>query len=96
MREVEQVVELDEPGSGAVVRFVQRLNETGQTIEITINNQRSLRVGDETSVRMLLDLIDRLEMMDELRLAGRELDEGKGLSLEQAKAQVQRKYGLSL
>ena len=96
MREGEQIVELDEPGSGAVVRFVQRLNETGQTIEITINNQRSLRVGDETSVRMLLDLIDRLEMMDELRLAGRELDEGKGLSLEQAKAQVERKYGLSL
>ena len=96
MREGEQIVELNEPGAGAVVRFVQRLNETGQTIEITINNQRSLRVGDETSVRMLLDLIDRLEMMDELRLAGRELDEGKGLSLEQAKAQVERKYGLSL
>ena len=93
MQELDPVIDMDEPGSGKVLRLVQQWSATGQAIEIMVNQQHSLRVGDETSVRMLLDLVDRLEMLEEVRRASQELDEGKGLSLEEARAQVGRQHG---
>ena len=82
------------PGSGQVTQFVQQLKDSGRATELVVAGRPPLMVADATSYQLLLDLIDRLEMLEDIQIASRELEEGEGLSIEQAKDHARRKYGI--
>lgn len=65
-------------------------------IRVSVNGLDAPPVLDAESMRMLADLIDRLEMIQAIRVGSDELDRGLGLTVEQAKAEVLRTHGLSL
>lgn len=80
------------PGfAGSAVRFLNDSRRTGDPLTIGINGRFPLAIRDETSFRMLLDLVDRLEGLDAVRLGLKELDEGKGIGLEQARERFREK-----
>ena len=90
--------ELDQAGgatSGKLAHVQQWIDEK-KPIQLSINERVNLTVEDEKSRRLLLDLVDRLEMLEDIKTSRRELDEGKGLSLQQAKEHARQKYGISV
>jgi hypothetical protein len=88
--------DLELPPSSPTVRLLLESKEAGQPITLTVNGRTELKVQDDKSLDMLLELVDRLELLQTLRRATNELDEGKGLTLEQVREESRKKYGISL
>lgn len=76
--------------------LVAQLRDEGQAVVLTINGKVELMVQDAGSHEMLVELVDRLETIAALREGLQEINAGKGLSLEQVKDEVRRKYGIAL
>jgi len=96
MLDVERISDSVPPGIGKVVHLLHQLDEQGEPVVISINGKAEIAVADDGSFRMLLALVDRLELLETLRRATKDLDEGKGVSLEEVKEQARVKYGISL
>lgn len=96
MLDLDRISDQVPPGMGKVVHLLHQLDEQGEPIVISINGKVDIAVADDGSFRMLVDLVDRLELLEVLKRATKELDEGKGLSLEEVKEQARVKYGISL
>ena len=96
MLDLDRVSDQVPPGMGEIVYLLRRLKEAGEPISISINGRGHLAVSDDASYRMLLELVDRLELIEVLHQNTKDLDEGKGLSLEEVKEQARTKYGISL
>ena len=78
------------------VEFLRQLKETGKPVVLTINGKAELVVQDAGSYQKLLELADRLETIEAVREGMKEIEEGKGISLEEAKEQARAKHGISL
>jgi hypothetical protein len=78
------------------VECLQRLRDSGLPVALQIGGVLDLVIEDEGSYQKLLELVDRLETIEAIREGMAEIDEGKGLTLEEAKAAVRAKYGISL
>src|SRR4029077_2459678 len=76
------------------VRFLEQLRESGEPVVLTINGKAELVVQDAKSYQRLLDLAERVEAMEAIREGMRELDDGKGISLEEAREHVRTEYRL--
>src|SRR3954464_8068574 len=74
------------------VRFLEQLRESGEPVVLTINGKAELVVQDAKSYQRLLDLAERVEAMEAIREGMKELDEGKGISLEEFREHVKRKH----
>jgi PHD/YefM family antitoxin component YafN of YafNO toxin-antitoxin module len=78
------------------VRFLEQLRESGEPVVLTINGKAELVVQDAKSYQRLLDLAERVEAMEAIREGMKELDEGKGISLEEFREHVKRKHRIPL
>jgi prevent-host-death family protein len=58
--------------------FMGQLRETGQPIVLTINGKAELVVQDVESYQKLLELVERLETIDAVKMALEEMKAGKG------------------
>ena len=76
------------------VQVLRQLQESGQPVVLTINGQAEFHIQDATSFQKLLELVDRLETIEAIREGMKEIEDGKGLSFDQVKKAVQRKYGI--
>jgi sulfur carrier protein ThiS len=95
MLDLDRISDQVPPGMGKVVHLLHQLDDQDEPIVISINGKVDLAVSDEGSFRMLVDLVDRIELMEVLKQARKDLDEGKGLSMEEVKEQARVKYGIS-
>jgi hypothetical protein len=77
------------------LRFLKQLRKSGGPIVLTINGKAELIVQDANSYQRLLELAERIEAMEAIRDGLKELDEGKGVSLEEAKKQIREKFRVS-
>jgi hypothetical protein len=85
------------PGfAGSAVRLLNEARSAAEPVSIRINDRVTLAVGDDESLRMLMALVDRLETLQSIRQGLKEIDEGKGLNLEEVKERFRTKYGTSL
>jgi hypothetical protein len=96
MLDLDRMTDPVPPGMGKVVHLLYQLEEQGQPIILSINGKAEIAVADEASFRQLIALIDQLELVETLKQATKDLDEGRGLSLEEVKEQARVKYGISL
>ncbi len=78
------------------VDLIHELQRTKQPIILTISGKAHLAVEDATSLRLLVELVDRLETIEAIREGIRQIDEGQGMSLEEFKEAVHKKYGIPL
>jgi hypothetical protein len=96
MLDLDRISDQVPPGTGKIVHLLHQLDDQGEPIVISINGKVDLAVSDDRSFQMLVDLVDRLELLEVLKQAKKDLDEGKGLSMEEVKEQARVKYGISL
>ncbi len=96
MLDLDRISDQVPPGTCKVVHLLRQLDDHGEPIVISINGKADLMISDEGSFQMLVNLVDRLELFEVLKQATKDLDEGKGLSLEEVKEQARLKYGISL
>ena len=75
---------------------LRRMWESGEPVSVTINGGASLTIADTEAYRRLVELVDYMESVAAIRQGMQEIEEGQGLTLEQAKEAVYQKYGLSL
>jgi PHD/YefM family antitoxin component YafN of YafNO toxin-antitoxin module len=76
------------------VRFLEQLRETGEPVVLTINGKAELVVQDAKSYQRLLELAERIETVESIRQGMQELDEGKGISLEEFREHIRRKHNI--
>jgi hypothetical protein len=77
-------------------RTLRKLCAGGEPITLTVNDMATLEVTDVASLGAFLEFIDRLETITAVREGLKEIEDGKGLSLEEFKEAVRRKYGIPL
>jgi hypothetical protein len=83
-----------------MVRLLLQLKESGQIegkrpADPAFHQRQGGTPGPGcTSFEVLLDLVDRLDCIETVRERLKDLDDGKGLSLEKAKDLVRKKYGI--
>src|SRR5437763_14683166 len=76
------------------VRFLEQLRETGEPVVLTINGKAELVVQDATSYQRLLELAERIETVETIRQGMQELDEGKGISLDEFREHIRQRHTL--
>ena len=57
---------------------MEQLRETGQPIVLTVNGKAELVVQDVESYQKLLELVERLETIEAVKMALEEMKVGKG------------------
>lgn len=76
--------------------FLRQLKKRGGPIVLTINGKAELVVQDAKSYQKLLGLAERLETIEAIKEGMAEINDGKGISLEEAKKRVRSKHGISV
>jgi hypothetical protein len=66
------------------------LKETGRPVVLTINGEADLVVQDDQSYQKLLEIAERAEEMEALRVAVEEMRSGQGVPAEQMLAEMRR------
>lgn len=72
--------------------FLDRLQESGQPLVLTVNGKAKLVVQDAASYQQLLESIDRLEAVEGIREGLREMKAGKGKPLDQVDKEIRKKH----
>ena len=68
--------------------FIEQLKETGKPIVLTINGKAELVVQDAASYQKLLEISEKLETIEALKPAIKEMKEGKGEPAEKVFAEI--------
>ncbi|MFK0732135.1 MAG: type II toxin-antitoxin system Phd/YefM family antitoxin [Gloeotrichia echinulata IR180] len=74
--------------------FLVRLKETKAPIVLTVNGKATAVVQDAEGYQQLLDRVELLESIVGIRKSIAEFEQGKGIPLKQAFAELREKYGL--
>jgi PHD/YefM family antitoxin component YafN of YafNO toxin-antitoxin module len=72
--------------------FLDRLQESGQPMVLTINGKAKLVVQDASSYQQLLETIDRLEAIEGIRRGLSEMKAGKGKPLDRVDKAIRKKH----
>lgn len=76
--------------------FIEQLEETGQPVILTVNGQAKVIVQDAAAYRRMLDLVDRMEMLEGIQESLDSMRQGRGISLYDFKKKMSEKYGLPM
>ena len=79
------------PPSSKPVRELLELKDEGEPITITINGKITLPVRDIESFDKLVDFVEWLDNVEEIRLALEDCEAGRTISLEEAKARFRER-----
>lgn len=74
--------------------FVEQLKKSGKPVVLTINGKAELVVQDAESYQHLLEVSERLETIEALKPAIKEMKAGKGESPEAVFAELYQKMGI--
>jgi PHD/YefM family antitoxin component YafN of YafNO toxin-antitoxin module len=72
--------------------YVEQLRKTGQPLVLTINGKAQLVVQDAGSYQRLLELVDRLEAIEDIRQGLDEMKAGKGRPADEVFEEIRQKY----
>jgi prevent-host-death family protein len=70
--------------------FLRQLKETGEPVVLTINGKAELVVQDTASYQKLLEIAERAEEIEALRISVEEMKAGKGRPIEELFAELQQ------
>ena len=94
MHDDDESFDLGPPILNNMVGLLRKLKAAGTPITLSINGQGKLEVTDDESFRLAIDLIDRLETIEDIKEGIRYFEEGgKGFTLEEIQEEIHRKYG---
>ncbi len=76
--------------------MVGRLKKSKKPLILTVNGKAEVIVQDALAYQQLLEHIETLEAIEGIRQGLESMKQGKGITLEQFKAEMQKKHGLPL
>jgi PHD/YefM family antitoxin component YafN of YafNO toxin-antitoxin module len=74
--------------------MVGRIKRTKKPLVLTVNGKAEVVVQDAVAYQELLEHIEKLEAIEGVRQGLESMRKGKGVGLEQFKAEMQKKHGL--
>ena len=78
----------------SAVALLEHLKQGGQKIRVTISDMVELEIDDEKTFEKLLELVDRIEAVEDIRRGLEEMKQGNARSIEKVFQEKQEKYGL--
>jgi hypothetical protein len=82
------------PSARSSVELLQQLKEAGEPIVFTVCGKVELVVQDDASFEQLLDLVDRIETIEGIRVGLEEMRAGKGRPAEELFEELRRNYNI--
>lgn len=74
--------------------FIEQLEETGQPVILTVNGQAKVIVQDAVAYQRMLELVDRMEMLEGIQESLDSMKQGKGKPAREFFAELRRKHGI--
>jgi PHD/YefM family antitoxin component YafN of YafNO toxin-antitoxin module len=74
---------------------MSRLKKTRRPVVLTVNGKAELVVQDAESYQLVLDRLERLEVVEAIRLGIAAAEEGRVKPARQALAELQEKLGIA-
>ena len=74
--------------------FIEQLEETGEPVILTVNGKAKVIIQDADAYRRMLDLVDRMEMHEGIRISLESMRQGKGRPAEVVFEELRRKYNI--
>ena len=75
--------------------FMSQLKKTRRPVVLTVNGKAELVVQDAESYQLVLDRLERLEVVEAIRLGIAAAEEGRVKPARQALAELQEKLGIA-
>lgn len=94
MPKLDKKPKTDRPLPQNPVLRLRVLRKSGEPIVLTVSGGLKFQVEDDTSFQLLLELVDRLGLLEAVREGLKEFEEGKGIPWEEAKERLAKKYGI--
>jgi prevent-host-death family protein len=91
LREVRSVTEFQRN----IKDYVGRLKENKTPLVLTVNGRAELVVQDAESYQLILERLERAETLAAIRRGMEQFDQGQGIPLDEAEAQLRKKHGFS-
>jgi PHD/YefM family antitoxin component YafN of YafNO toxin-antitoxin module len=84
------MIEITSPSSSnqTTSEFIRQLKESGYPVVVTLNGKAELVVKDAGSYQRLLELAERAEEMEALKVAVEDMREGRGEPIEEMFAEM--------
>jgi len=76
------------------VQLVRQLKKTGEPIILTLNGKAEVVVLDAASYARIQEALDRLETLEGIREGLEDMAAGRTLSLEEARQEMAKNYGV--
>lgn len=76
--------------------FLKQLKDTGAPVVLTINGKAELVVQDAASYQKLLDEAEQAKVIEGIRQGLEDVKAGRTISLDDFKAHVRNKHGISV
>lgn len=74
--------------------LIRQLKETGRPVVLTVNGKAELVVQDAASYQQLLEIVDRLETIEGIRIGLEEMKAGKGRPAAEVFAELRRELNI--
>jgi prevent-host-death family protein len=75
--------------------LLRQLKETGDPVVLTINGKAELVVQDAASYQRLMEIVERAEEMEALRISVEEMKAGKGVPVEEMLADMRQNLAVA-
>ena len=75
-------------------KYARKMNQTGRPLVLTVNGKPGLVVQDAEAYQAMIERIEHLNLLEDLRQASMEHVEGKTIPLETAKRQLRKELGI--
>ena len=74
--------------------YIQQVTATKNPIAITVNGAAEVVVQDAASYQGMVDRLEKAELLASLKQAMQEMDEGRGVGLNEFKNELNERYGV--
>lgn len=91
LREVRSVTEFQRN----IKDYVGRLKENKTPLVLTVNGRAELVVQDAESYQLILERLERAEMLSSIARGIEQFERGEGISLDEAENRLRKKHGFS-
>jgi hypothetical protein len=75
-------------------QYVDQMAGEGRPITLCIDDRPPLTIKDERAYQMLWELIDRIETIEAVREGLVQMEQGRGLPLEELDRRLRKKHGI--
>ena len=75
--------------------YLRRIKESGNPLVLTANGKAEIVIQDAESYQKLLELVERIQEIEDLQAGLNSVQEGRTFSVKEALTKLKQKHGIS-